>query len=211
MFFKSSQNPKKFILFLDEKPPILIICHDFFDVNPLNFFSSDKVKSRKSLVKSYNFDIQLLGEYWNCFPNCKRIYHHTICSTLLYGLREAIALFIEQGGLELSWQKHAKMSKRLYDGLESRGFKMFIDDVRNRVPSVTSVYVPESVDAVKVVSYAMQKYKFEIAGGLGPTFGKIFRIGLMGNNATEALVEKTISILMEAIEATRDENVKGKL
>lgn len=122
---------------------------------------------------------------------------------MLYGLREAIALFIENGGLEASWQKHAKMSRRLCNGLGSRGFNMFIVDPRNRVPSVTSVCVPEGVDSVKVISFAMQKYKFEIAGGLGPTFGKIFRIGLMGNNATETLVDKTIDILMEGIKATK--------
>jgi alanine-glyoxylate transaminase / serine-glyoxylate transaminase / serine-pyruvate transaminase len=161
-------------------------------------------------VKSYNFDIQLLGEYWNC-GNSKRIYHHTICSTLLFGLREAIALFLEQGGLEASWQKHSKISKRLYEGLQEKGFKMFINDVRNRVPSVTSIYVPEGVDAVKVITYAMQKYKYEIAGGLGQTFGKIFRVGLMGNNATETLVDRTVEILVEAIRTSKDQKVMSKM
>lgn len=162
-------------------------------------------------MKSYNFDIQLLGEYWNCFPNRKRIYHHTICSTLLYGLREAIALFIEQGGLEASWYKHVKVSKRLYNALETRGFVMFIDNWKERVPSVTSVKVPTGVDPVKVVSFAMQKYKFEIGGGLGPTFGQIFRIGLMGNNATQELVDKTMKIFIEAIELSKDQKVLSKM
>lgn len=85
---------------------------------------------------------------------------------------------------------------------------MFITDVRDRVPSVTSVCVPETVDTLKVTSYVMQKYNFEIAGGLGPTFGKIFRIGLMGNNATDALVDNTIKVLTEAIAATK---VKAKI
>ena len=153
----------------------------------------------------------LLAEYWNCFPNSKRIYHHTVSPTLLYGFREALALFIERGGLEASWRKHSSVSKKLYSGLESRGFKMFIEDVKNRAPSVTSVVVPTEVDPVKVSSFAMQKYKFEIAGGLGPTFGKVFRIGLMGCNATEDLVDKTIKIITEAIEETKTAKLESKM
>lgn len=112
-------------------------------------------------------------------------------------------MFIEQGGLEASWEKHTKVSNRLYKALETRGFEMFIARPRDRVPSVTSVKVPTGVDAFKALSFAMTKYKFEFGGGLGPTFGQIFRIGLMGNSATEELVDKTVSILIEAIEATK--------
>lgn len=163
-------------------------------------------------MKSYNFDIQLLGEYWNCWgKDVKRIYHHTICATLLYGLREAIAIFIEQGGLEVSWTKHSKVADRLYNSLESYGFKMFLSNPKHRVPSVTSVIVPNGVDALKVTSYAMQKYKFEVGGGLGPTFGKIFRIGLMGGNATDELVDKTVKIIVEGITAARTGNVTSKI
>jgi alanine-glyoxylate transaminase / serine-glyoxylate transaminase / serine-pyruvate transaminase len=117
----------------------------------------------------------------------------------LYGLREAIALFIEQGGLEASWKRHEIASRRLWSKLESMNFKLFISDSKNRVPSVTSVFIPQGVDALKVSAFAIQNYNFEIAGGLGATAGKIFRIGLMGHNATPALVDKTIEILKEAI------------
>lgn len=120
-------------------------------------------------------------------------------------------MFVEQGGLEVSWRKHARVALKLYQILESHGFQMFIDDPKHRVPSVTSIRVPDRVDAFKVSSYAMQKYKVEIGGGLGPTFGKIFRIGLMGNNATEQLVDRTVGLILEAIEATKNENVPSKL
>lgn len=121
-------------------------------------------------------------------------------------------MFVEQGGLEVSWRKHATIAGKLYKALESHGFQMFIDDSKQRVPSVTSVKVPKGVDAFKVSSYAMQKYKVEIGGGLGPTAGKIFRIGLMGNNATEELVNKTVRIVLEAIEeTTKNGKVSSKL
>lgn len=162
-------------------------------------------------MKSYNFDIQLLGEYWNCFPNRSRIYHHTICATLLYGFREAIALFIEQGGLQSSWYKHMKVSTRLYARLESSGFELFIENKKHRCPSVTSIKVPTGVDAAKVSAHVMKKYLIEVAGGLGPTAGKIFRVGLMGHNATQENADKLVKVLVDGIAATKDAKLVSKI
>ena len=45
------------------------------------------------------------------------------------------------------------------------------------------VQVPEGVDWAAVVKNAMDTYSVEIAGGLGPTAGKVWRVGIMGYNA----------------------------
>lgn len=148
------------------------------------FISSEKIISRRTLVKSYNYDAVLLGEYWNCFESRPRIYHHTVCSTLLYGLREAIALFIEQGGLESSWDKHSQVTTQFYEMVESNGLKLFIDDERHRCPSVVSIKVPDNIDSHRAIHYAMKKYYVEISGGLGPTVGKIFRYVFFISNMT---------------------------
>ena len=39
--------------------------------------------------------------------------------------------------------------------------------------------VPEGVDALMLCKNAMDKYSLEIAGGLGPTAGKVWRVGIM--------------------------------
>jgi aspartate aminotransferase-like enzyme len=44
---------------------------------------------------------------------------------------------------------------------------------------VNTIKVPQGVDWAAVVKNAMDKYYLEIAGGLGPTAGKVWRIGLM--------------------------------
>ena len=44
------------------------------------------------------------------------------------------------------------------------------------------------------------RYKLEIAGGLGPTAGKVWRIGLMGENACSEKVDFALRILKEAID-----------
>lgn len=46
----------------------------------------------------------------------------------------------------------------------------------------------------------LSRYKLEIAGGLGPTAGKVWRIGLMGQNAKPEKVDFVLKVLKEAIE-----------
>ena len=50
------------------------------------------------------------------------------------------------------------------------------------------------------------RYKLEIAGGLGPTAGKVWRIGLMGQNAHPEKVEMALKVLKEALD-----HVKAKV
>lgn len=44
----------------------------------------------------------------------------------------------------------------------------------------------------------------ELTGGLGPTVGQVFRIGIMGMNATIKNVDFTLTVLREAIQNTSD-------
>ena len=47
----------------------------------------------------------------------------------------------------------------------------------------------------------------EIAGGLGPTFGRIWRIGLMGQNATPERVDRVLQVLAESISSLWKKNL----
>lgn len=47
---------------------------------------------------------------------------------------------------------------------------------------MNTIKVPEGVDWAAVTKNAMDKYNLEIAGGLGPTAGKVWRIGIMVGN-----------------------------
>ena len=60
--------------------------------------------------------------------------------------------------------------------------------------------VPEGVEWAAVVKNAMDKYAVEIAGGLGPTAGKVWRVGVMGYNAKLANVELVITALRDGLQ-----------
>lgn len=180
-------------------------------LTPISFSPNamQKVLSRKTPIAVYYWDINLVGDYWNCFGR-PRIYHHTISPTLLYGLREALAIFSEEG-MENFIKRHHDCSLKLKAGLISLGLELLVTDEKYRLPTVTSIKVPANVEWRSVCEYAMKNHLFEISGGLGPTAGTIFRVGLMGTNATEQKVDLLLEMLKEALTQTSSFFDKSKL
>ena len=87
------------------------------------------------------------------------------------------------------------------------GLELFVDKPENRLPTVTTVKVPDGVSWKDVASDMMKKHKIEISGGLGPTANKVWRIGIMGYNAGPQQVNRVLHALKEAI----DNNAKTEL
>jgi alanine-glyoxylate transaminase / serine-glyoxylate transaminase / serine-pyruvate transaminase len=153
----------------------------------------EKLKSRKTKVRSYYLDMNLVGDYWGWFGG--RSYHHTGMVSTWYGLREALAIVAEEG-LEAMWERHMACHNQLWEGLSAMGCKPFVEDPKDRLATVNTIVLPEGTDAMALIKNAMDKYNVEISGGLGPTFGKVIRIGLMGANAKPA----TVALVLEAVE-----------
>src|SRR2546428_11165213 len=63
--------------------------------------------------RSFYFDLALLEDYW-----LRRKYHHTMSSTLIYALYEALAI-VEEEGLDARWARHARNHRALIDSLKS--------------------------------------------------------------------------------------------
>jgi aspartate aminotransferase-like enzyme len=78
-------------------------------------------------------------------------------------------------------------------GLDRMGLKLFVKDAALRLPTVTTVEVPDGIVWSDVTAFIMRKYNLEISGGLGPTVGKVFRIGIMGHNARPGNVELVLA------------------
>ena len=129
-------------------------------------------------------------------------YHHTGMVTNIYTLREALSL-IQEEGLAEAWARHREADERLWDGLERMGLELFVDKPELRLPTVTTVKVPEGVDWKDVTTHMMSKHKIEMSGGLGPTAGKVWRIGIMGYNAGPQQVNKLLAALKEALDIYR--------
>uniref|UniRef100_A0A6I8N1F9 Alanine--glyoxylate aminotransferase n=1 Tax=Ornithorhynchus anatinus TaxID=9258 RepID=A0A6I8N1F9_ORNAN len=128
----------------------------------------------------------------------KARYHHTTPVISLYSLREGLAILAEQG-LEKSWKHHEEVTQYLYEELQKLGLKLFVKEPEVRLPTVTTVAVPEGYNWKDIVDFLMNKYGIEITGGLGPSIGMVLRIGLLGYNCSRANVDKVIQALREAL------------
>ena len=53
------------------------------------------------------------------------------------------------------------------------------------------------------------RHQIEIAGGLGPSVGKVWRIGVMGHNANPENVKRTLNALEEGIKMAQTPQIKG--
>src|SRR5688500_16693248 len=75
-------------------------------------------QARKVTCRSFYLDLVLLEDYW-----VRRKYHHTLSSTLLFALREALAI-VEEETLEARWSRHERHHLALVRGLEAIGLEL---------------------------------------------------------------------------------------
>jgi alanine-glyoxylate transaminase/serine-glyoxylate transaminase/serine-pyruvate transaminase len=133
-----------------------------------------KLNSRRTPVANWYLDMSLLSKYWGS----ERIYHHTAPINLYYGLREALRLVAEEG-LEKRWQRHQANTELLWQGLAELNLVCHVEQ-QYRLPTLTTVRIPDGVDGKAIAGKLLNEYNIEIAGGLGELGGKVWRIGLMG-------------------------------
>jgi alanine-glyoxylate transaminase / serine-glyoxylate transaminase / serine-pyruvate transaminase len=155
-----------------------------------------KLKGRKTKVQSYYLDMNLVGDYWGWYGS--RSYHHTGMVSMWYAMREALAL-VQEEGLDAMWARHKAVHDELWAGLSALGLEPFVEDPKDRLVTVNTIKVPAGVDWAAVVKNAMDKFNVEIAGGLGPTVGQVWRIGLMGYNAKPVNVEMVVNAFEDGL------------
>jgi len=161
-------------------------------LSPVSFSprALDVIAKRKTKVQSWFLDVSLLRSYWE---GSKRAYHHTAPVSACYSLREALCLVLEEG-LDARIERHARIHKLLRAGLEPLGFE-FVVAPEWRLPQLNAVRLPEGLDDATARKRLLDEFNIEVGGGLGAFAGKIWRIGLMGESATEGHVNALLDAL----------------
>ena len=160
----------------------------------LNERAVQVIKNRKRPVQSYYLDLEYLNRYWNG----DHTYHHTSCSNIIYGLREALRIAMEEG-LEARWARHQLNGDALKAGIEAMGLKI-LTRPGYALSVLTAISVPEGVDELAVRQRLLEEYNIEIGGGFGPLKGRLLRIGLMGYNSCRKNVDTVLSALEHVLQ-----------
>ena len=137
--------------------------------------------AQRVTCRSFYFDLSLLEDYW-----LRRKYHHTMSSTLVYALYEALSI-IEEEGLDARWARHERNHRSLLDSLASLGLSVLPRE-GERLWTLNAIRVPNGVDEAAVRMHLLDTFNIEIGAGLGPLAGKIWRVGLMGASSSPRLI-----------------------
>ena len=150
-------------------------------IAPLTFGprAEEVLARRKQKVASWFLDLTLIRKYWNE----ERAYHHTGPVHMTYALLEGLRL-VQEEGLDNRLARHAQMARALCAGLEALGLQLYVTNAAERLPTVTTVRVPEGADDARVRKALLERHGLEIGGGLGEWKGKAWRVGLMGEGAS---------------------------
>jgi len=154
----------------------------------------DAVRARKTKVQSWYLDAGMVADYW---AEGKRVYHHTAPISMVYALREALRLVLEEG-LPARFARHRRHAAALVAGLAALGCAPQAQEGR-RLPMLTCVKVPAGVDEAAVRKALLLEHGIEIGGGLGPLAGKVWRVGLMGESARQEHVLAVLAALEQAL------------
>src|SRR6201993_2707737 len=112
-------------------------------------------------------------------PNAKGFFPYTPATNLLYGLREAIAMLLEEG-LDHVFARHKRLAAATRAAVAHWGLEVLCQDPSEYSPVLTAVLMPPGHDADKFRKIVLDNYNMSLGSGLSKVAGKVFRIGHLG-------------------------------
>jgi len=112
-------------------------------------------------------------------PNANGFFPYTPATNLLYGLKEAIAMMLEEG-LDNVFARHKRLAAATRAAVTHWGLEVLCQEPAEYSPVLTAVLMPPGHDADKFRKIALEKYNISLGSGLSKVAGKVFRIGHLG-------------------------------
>lgn len=133
-----------------------------------------QARQRAMLPKSYWDWTDILT------ANESNFFSYTPATNLLFGLREAIEMLLEEG-LENVFARHARHAAATRRAVSAWGLELLCVNPEEFSNSLTAVMVPEDHDADDFRRTVLEKFDMSLGAGLGKMAGRIFRIGHLGS------------------------------
>jgi alanine-glyoxylate transaminase/serine-glyoxylate transaminase/serine-pyruvate transaminase len=127
-----------------------------------------------ALPRSYWDWREMLG------PNRNGFFPYTPATTLLYGLREALAMLQEEG-LANVFHRHQRHAEATRAAVRAWGLEIVCENPREYSSSLTAVFMPEGHNADELRQIILENFDMSLGAGLSKLAGKVFRIGHLGS------------------------------
>jgi alanine-glyoxylate transaminase / serine-glyoxylate transaminase / serine-pyruvate transaminase len=139
--------------------------------------------SEKALLASKG--AKLPRSYWDweeMLANNKTGYFpYTPAINLLYGLREALKMLLDEEGLENVFARHQRHAEATRRAVRAWGLEVLALDPREYSGSLTAVVMPAGHDERRLRGIVLDRFDMSLGAGLTKLTGKVFRIGHLGD------------------------------
>jgi alanine-glyoxylate transaminase / serine-glyoxylate transaminase / serine-pyruvate transaminase len=106
---------------------------------------------------------------------------YTPATNLLYGLREALKMLLDEEGLDAVFARHQRHAEATRRAVRAWGLEVFALDPREYSGSLTAVMMPTGHDADRLRKIILEAFDMSLGTGLTKLGGKVFRIGHLGD------------------------------
>ena len=127
---------------------------------------------------------RLPRSYWDWDPmlrdNQAGFFPYTPATNLLYGLKEAIQMLLEEG-LENVFARHNRHAEATRRAVRAWGLETVCQNPLEQSSVLTGVMTPAGHDSDELRKVILERYNLSLGTGLGRLRGKAFRIGHLGD------------------------------
>jgi alanine-glyoxylate transaminase/serine-glyoxylate transaminase/serine-pyruvate transaminase len=127
---------------------------------------------------------RLPRSYWDWEPMLAAaetgLFPYTPPTNLLYGLREALAMFDEEG-LKAVFARHRRHAEAARRAVRGWGLDIVCQSPDEYSSTLTAVLLPDGHDADHLRRLILDRYNMSLGAGLGRLAGRVFRIGHLGD------------------------------
>jgi alanine-glyoxylate transaminase/serine-glyoxylate transaminase/serine-pyruvate transaminase len=139
--------------------------------------------SAKSLAASKQ--AELSRSYWSwdemLGPNKNGFFPYTPATNLLYGLREALHMLVDEEGLQNVFRRHDRHAEATRRAVRAWGLEILCLDPAEYSSSLTAVLMPAGQSEVAFRKTVLEHFNMSLGSGLGKVADKVFRIGHLGD------------------------------
>jgi alanine-glyoxylate transaminase/serine-glyoxylate transaminase/serine-pyruvate transaminase len=122
--------------------------------------------------------------YWDwgemLAANRRGFFPYTPATNLLYGLREAVSMLLEEG-LPAVFARHERHAEATRRAVRAWGLEVLCAEPEECSATLTAVLLPDGHDADELRRVILDAFDLSLGTGLGRLTGKVFRIGHLGS------------------------------
>ena len=158
-------------------------------------------KSAKLPRAYWNWDEMIASNKDGWFP-------YTPATNLLYGLRVALQMLLEEEGLENVFKRHDRHAEATRRAVRAWGLEILCVNPAEYSSSLTAVLMPEGHSEIAFRQVVLEHFNLSLGSGLTKLRDKVFRIGHLGD-FNDLMLCGTLAGIEMGLELARVPHKKG--